>query len=148
MLIDCDLDQVITARQSLFKALVPLAGNYDSTDRERTTSIVVKEEDHLPAVSSHDPSAESIADDSDDLEIRRMLLGTSGAALLRDHEEYSTPSIGSLRKAADPVDAAKDSNRMQIYFEYVMRKFLNDQQLRLPRSNPTSRPTPTLMCLG
>ena len=87
---------------------------------------------------------DSIADDSDDLEIRRMLLGPSGAALLRDHEKYSTPAIGSFLMAADPVDAAKYSNQMQIYFAKAMEKFLNDQQRRPPRSGPTSHPNPNL----
>uniref|UniRef100_A0AAV1TWD9 Uncharacterized protein n=1 Tax=Peronospora matthiolae TaxID=2874970 RepID=A0AAV1TWD9_9STRA len=43
VLLDCDLDQMITISRSLFKALVQLTGNYDSADRELTTSIMVKE---------------------------------------------------------------------------------------------------------
>uniref|UniRef100_A0AAV1T0U5 Uncharacterized protein n=1 Tax=Peronospora matthiolae TaxID=2874970 RepID=A0AAV1T0U5_9STRA len=42
---------------------------------------MVKEEDCSPAASSHYASAESIADDSDGLEIKRMSLGPSGAAV-------------------------------------------------------------------
>ena len=42
VLLDCDLDQVITASRSLFKALVPLTGNYDSADRELSTTVKVK----------------------------------------------------------------------------------------------------------
>uniref|UniRef100_M4BCR0 Uncharacterized protein n=1 Tax=Hyaloperonospora arabidopsidis (strain Emoy2) TaxID=559515 RepID=M4BCR0_HYAAE len=72
VLLDCDLDQVTTASRSLFKEPVPRTGNYDSADRELTTTVKVKEEEHRPAVSSHYASAESDAEESDDMEIKRM----------------------------------------------------------------------------
>ena len=53
VLLDCDMDQVTTASRSLFKELVPLTGNYNSDDRELTTTVEVKKEEHYPAVSSH-----------------------------------------------------------------------------------------------
>ena len=77
-----------------------------------------------------------------------MSLVPFGAALLRDHEEYSTLVSGSLKMAADPIDAAKDSDQMQIYYAKAMEKFLIDQQHRPPRSCPTSHPNPNLNVFG
>uniref|UniRef100_A0AAV1U623 Uncharacterized protein n=1 Tax=Peronospora matthiolae TaxID=2874970 RepID=A0AAV1U623_9STRA len=76
VLLDCDLDLVITASRSLFKALALLTGKYDSADRELTTCIMVKEEDGSPAASSHYASAESIADDSDSLKNKANVVRT------------------------------------------------------------------------
>uniref|UniRef100_A0AAV1T9B4 Uncharacterized protein n=1 Tax=Peronospora matthiolae TaxID=2874970 RepID=A0AAV1T9B4_9STRA len=148
VLLHCNLDQVITASRSLFKALVPLTGNYDSADREITTIIMVKEEDCLPAASSHYASAESIADDSDGLKIKRMSLEPSGAALLRDHHEHPTPTTGPLRLTTEPVNVMDDPDQMQIFFAKAMEKFMRVQQRRPPRSEPTSRPNPNHKVFG
>uniref|UniRef100_A0AAV1TQF8 Uncharacterized protein n=2 Tax=Peronospora matthiolae TaxID=2874970 RepID=A0AAV1TQF8_9STRA len=148
VLVDFDLDQVITASRSLFKALVPLTGTYDSSDRELTTSIMVKEEDCSPAVSSHYASADSLADDSDGLKIKLMSLGPSGAALLRDRHDHPTPDTGPLRLTTEPVDATDEPDQMQIYFAKAMKKSMRDQQRTPPHSEPTSRPTPNHKVFG
>uniref|UniRef100_A0AAV1UZQ1 Uncharacterized protein n=1 Tax=Peronospora matthiolae TaxID=2874970 RepID=A0AAV1UZQ1_9STRA len=117
-------------------------------DRGLTTSIMVKEEDCSPATSSHYASAESIADDSDGLEIKRMSLGPSGAELLRDHHEHPTPTTGPLRLTTEPADATDNPDQMQIYFAKAMKKFMRDQRRRPPRSEPTSRLNPIHKVFG
>uniref|UniRef100_A0AAV1T9I1 Uncharacterized protein n=1 Tax=Peronospora matthiolae TaxID=2874970 RepID=A0AAV1T9I1_9STRA len=101
---------------------------------------MVKEKDYSPAASSHYASAETIADDSDGLEIKRMSLGPSGAALSREHHEYPTPTTGPIRITTEPVDATGDPDQMLKYFAKAMEKFMRDQQGRPPHSEPTSRP--------
>ena len=132
---------MITASRSLFTALVPLTGNYDFADRELTTTVKVKEEEHSPAVSSNDASAESDAEESDDMEIKRMSLGPSGGALLRDHHEHTAPTTRAMGSTTKQVPAMDKSDQMQIYVAKFMEKFLQDQHLRPPRTVPTGRPT-------
>ena len=110
VLLDCDLDQVITAIRSLFKALVPLADNYDSADQELTTTVKFKEKEHPLAVSSHYASAESDAEEIDDMEIKRMLLGPSGSAFLRDHHEHTAPTTRAMDSTTTQVPATDKSD--------------------------------------
>uniref|UniRef100_A0AAV1VFG6 Uncharacterized protein n=1 Tax=Peronospora matthiolae TaxID=2874970 RepID=A0AAV1VFG6_9STRA len=109
---------------------------------------MVKEEACSPATSSHYASAESIVDDSDDLEIKRMSLGPYGVVLLRDHHEHPTSTTGPLRLTTEPVDATDEPDQMQTYFLKAMEMFMRDQLRRPPHSEPTSRPYPNHKVFG
>ena len=121
--------------------LVLLTGTYDSAERELTTTGKVGDKEHSPAVSSHYGSAESDADDSDYMEIKRMSLN-SGAALLRDHHEHTAPTTVAMGSFITKVSAMDESDQIQFYFAKSMEKFLLDQHRHLPRMAQNGRPTP------
>ena len=75
-------------------------------------------------MSSHYVSDESIAEESDDLEIKGMSLGPFGAALLRDYHGNTTPT--TMAVGATTTKATDESDQMQIYFAKAMEKFLHD----------------------
>ena len=134
VLLDCDLNQVITASRSLFKMLVPLTGNYDSADRDPTTTVKVEEKRRSPAVSSQYASAESDADESDHLEIRRMSLGPSGAALLRSRHGHTAPDVRASDSSVTQFPAIGNSDQIQIYVEKAVEKLLQDQHRQRSRA--------------
>uniref|UniRef100_M4BST1 Uncharacterized protein n=1 Tax=Hyaloperonospora arabidopsidis (strain Emoy2) TaxID=559515 RepID=M4BST1_HYAAE len=134
------MGRVITASRSRLKALAPLIGNYDSAERELTTTEKVEDEENSPALLSHYASAEPDADKSDYMEIKRMLLGTSGAALLRDHHQHTAPDTIAMVSPTTEVLAMDESDPMQIYFAKAMEKFLRDRQRRITRTAQIVRP--------
>ena len=110
-LLDRDLDQVTTASLSLFKALVPLTGNYDIADRELTTTVDVQKE-HSPAGSSYYASTESDAEESNGMEIKRTSLRPSEAALLRDHHENTALTTMAMSSTTTQVSAMYESDQV------------------------------------
>ena len=96
-------------------------------------------------MSSHYVSDESIAEESDDLEIKGMSLEPFGAALLRDYHGNTAPTTMAEGATTTKVPATDESDQMQIYFAKAMEKFLHDCPVRRKLFIP---PPPTTRCSG
>ena len=102
----------------------------------------VEEEEHFPAVSSHYASAESDADENYYTEIKRMSVGPSRSAILRDHHEHTAPAKIATVSPTTTVPTMDESDQMQIHFAKAMDTFLQDQHSQLSRTAQIGRLTP------
>ena len=139
-LLECDSNQVIHASRSLFAKLSPLTGNHDAVDQ------AIMPIDDIPkgyhTGSSQYASAESEMGSSDSMNIQRMSLGPTGAALLRERMAPIKIEARSTKEAT-PQDANPiGSGQLQSYFEAAMKKYAQDQQAyarqKASRSNSRS----------
>ena len=96
VLLDSNLVQVIMVSRSLLKALVPLTCNYDSTDRELTTTVKVKMKSILRLRRRITPLRSRMQRKTMTWRSNECLMGPFGAALLRDHRENTTPTIRAI----------------------------------------------------
>ncbi|KAE8881272.1 hypothetical protein PF005_g27784 [Phytophthora fragariae] len=143
-LFERDVSDITRSTMSLHLILTPLVGS---------TKIEI---DTTPAVSPHSPeyqtgspqyaSATSVADSETSVDLQRMTLGPSGAAMLqqRKMKEETIPQQPVLTASSFVAPDRCPANRMQSFFNDAMDRFLREQQT--PEAAPASqftRPTRT-----
>ena len=127
-LLECDQDQSIHARRSLYDKLIPLTVKYESTDQAVATIADTPREQHTG--SSQYASAESEMESDDSFGIQRMSLGPSGAAHLRDRSETAKLEPRSMATCTKYQMTTTVQGYLQKYLEEARERVRQDQRER------------------